>query len=67
VSAARPLSRATWKPPLVVRCVVLVVAAVLAVLTVGCQGSGGVGLGYSYPGRFYGPVDSGRFGGGGPL
>ena len=45
------------------RRLVLVLALALGALSVGCQGVG-VGLGVSYPGRFYGPVDSGSWGGG---
>jgi hypothetical protein len=39
----------------------------LGALSVACQGGVGVGLGVSYPGRIYGPVDTGGGWGGGPV
>jgi hypothetical protein len=37
---------------------------VLAAVCAACEGGVGVGLGYSYPGRIYGPVGGGSWGGG---
>ena len=37
---------------------------VLAAVCAACEGGVGVGLGYSYPGRIYGPVGGGTWGGG---
>ena len=47
--------------------VALAVLFALGTLSVACQGGEGLGLGVSYPGRFYGPMDSSGSFGGGPV
>jgi hypothetical protein len=46
------------------RRVLLALVLTVATLSMACESSVGVGLGVSYPGRYYGPVDAGGWGGG---